>query len=128
MAPNFKTLLKDHMSLPQPSPVWVISTTIHQYGKEHTDSSSEHLEQTYSVKDTYKALETISAGFLVQATWLTSDNQLPDFIPIPMTLTCKCSHTLLDRVSLTLIKASYQEALHQSYTYEEAMKAGLIQT
>jgi hypothetical protein len=81
-----------------------------------------------STNDACRALATTSAAFLVQAAWLSSDDQLPDFIPVPVTPTRKHHHALLNRATETPVEETYQEALCQSYSREEAMKANLIRT
>ena len=79
MAPSLETSKEGHLSLPQPSPVCVVSAAIHRYKIEQLEASNitlTHSESRQAAQETCEALAETSAAFLVQDTWLTSNDHL----------------------------------------------------
>ncbi|KAF9225130.1 hypothetical protein BS17DRAFT_807511 [Gyrodon lividus] len=140
MAPSLKTSAQGQLPLPQASPVRAINSvmyTTQPQASSSTPGATEvesgethrgHLQWQAAAKDMVGSLATTSASFFIEKTPLTSVNQLPPFLPSPISPTRNLKHkyALLMEEPRNTREMAYQTALRELEAREANFKSALL--
>ncbi|KAF9227317.1 hypothetical protein BS17DRAFT_459041 [Gyrodon lividus] len=95
---------------------------------ESGETHRGHLRWQAAAKDMIGSLATMSASFLIEKTPLTSVNQLPPFLPSPISPTqnLKCKYALLMEEPRNTWETAYRTVLRELEACEANFKSALL--
>lgn len=132
MAPSLETSAIGHLPLLQPSPIRALTLAMSHWQRQNDGLVLGRSGLHWQVQDTQplhrvsteacEAIASTSASFLVGESPLSTNDCLPQFVPLEFSPTRKRRHELLDQEPGTDIEKAYKDALCASYLREDRLK------